>query len=57
MSLLATKMNSKNVESERYSDYFNPMPDVSNNNFSKKLKPDNLQLWLVFCILLVCVVF
>ena len=57
MSLLATKMNSKNVELERYSDYFNPMPDVSNNNFSKKLKPDNLQLWLVFCILLVRVVF
>ena len=42
LSLLATKMNSTNVESERYSDYFNPMPDISNNNFSKKLKPDNM---------------
>ena len=28
--------------SERYSDYFNPMPDISSNNFSKKLKPDNM---------------
>ena len=37
LSLLATKMNSTNVESERYSDYFNPMSDISNNNFSKKL--------------------
>ena len=68
--LLATKMSSTNVESERYSDYFSPMPDISNNNFSKKLKPDNmigseflnvspgnLQLCLVFCILLVGVVF
>ena len=35
-------MNSTNVESESYSDYFNPMPDISNNNFSKKLKPDNM---------------
>ena len=42
LSLQATKMNSTNVESERYSDYFNPMPDISNNNFSKKLKPDNM---------------
>ena len=42
LRLLATKMNSTNVESERYSDYFNPMPDISNNNFSKKLKPDNM---------------
>ena len=42
LSLLATKMNSTNVESERYSDYRNPMPDISNNNFSKKLKPDNM---------------
>ena len=35
-------MNSTNVELERYSDYFNPMPDISNNNFLKKLKPDNV---------------
>ena len=41
LSLLATKMNSTNVESERYSDYFNPMPDISNKN-SEKLKPDNM---------------
>ena len=26
LSLLATKMNSTNLKSERYSDYFNPMP-------------------------------
>ena len=42
LSLPATKTNSTNVESERYSDYFNPMPHISNNNFSKKLKPDNM---------------
>ena len=26
---LATQMNSTNVESESYSNYFNPMPDIS----------------------------
>ena len=31
------------MESERYSDYFNLMPDISNDNFSKKLKPDNMK--------------
>jgi len=36
-------MNSRNVEMERYSDYFNPMPDISNNTFPKKLKPDNMK--------------
>ena len=30
---LATQMNSTNVESERYSDYFNPMPDISKDTF------------------------
>ena len=30
---LATQMNSTNVESERYSDYFNPVPDISNDTF------------------------
>ena len=30
---LATQMNSTNVESERYSDYLNPVPDVSNDTF------------------------
>ena len=30
---LATQMNSTNVKSERYSDYFNPMPDISNDTF------------------------
>ena len=39
---LATQMNSKKVESERYSDYFNPMPDISNDTFLKKVKADNL---------------
>jgi len=34
-------MNLRNVESERYSDYFSPMPDISNDTFPKKLKPDN----------------
>jgi len=38
---LATQMNLRNVESERYSDYFSPMPDISNDTFPKKLKPDN----------------
>ena len=28
-----TQMNSTNVESERYSDYFNPVPDISNDTF------------------------
>jgi len=36
-------MNSRNVESERYSDYFNPVPDISNDTFLKKLKPDNIK--------------
>ena len=36
------QMNSTNVESERYSDYFNPMPDISNDTFLKKVKADNL---------------
>ena len=36
-------MNSTNVESERCCDYFNPVPDVSNNTFLKKLKPDNMK--------------
>ena len=40
---LATQMNSTNVESERYSDYFSPMPDISNNTFLKKLKQDNMK--------------
>ena len=40
--LTSYKDDSTNVESKRYSDYFNPMPDISNNNFSKKLKPDNM---------------
>ena len=35
-------MNSTNVESERYSDYFNPMPEISNDIFPKKLEPDNI---------------
>ena len=37
---LATQVNPTNVESERYNDYFNPMPDLSNDTFPKKLKPD-----------------
>ena len=37
---LATQMNSTNVESERYSDYFNPVP--RQDTFPKKLKPDNM---------------
>jgi len=36
-------MNSRNVELDRYSDYFNPMPDISNDTFLKKLKPDNIE--------------
>ena len=36
-------MNSTNVESERYSDYFNPMPDISDDTMPKKLKPDNIE--------------
>jgi len=36
-------MNSRNVESERHSDYFNPMPDISNDTFLKELKPDNMK--------------
>ena len=39
---LATQMNSTHVESERYSDFFNPIPDISNDTFPKKLKPDNM---------------
>ena len=64
LSLLATKMNSTNVESERYSDYFNPMPDISNNNFSKKLKHDRnarlnsvLMFSPVICSFALCFVF
>jgi len=34
-------MNSRNVESERCSDYFSPMPDIINDTFPNKLKPDN----------------
>ena len=37
-------MNSTNVESERYSDYFSPTPDISNDAIPKKLKPDNM-IW------------
>ena len=36
------QMNSTNVESERYSDYCNPMPDISDDTLPKKLKPDNM---------------
>ena len=36
-------MNSTNMESERYSDYFNPMFDISNDTFLKKLKPDSMK--------------
>ena len=36
-------MNSTNVESERYSDYFDPMPDISNDTFYKKRKTDNIR--------------
>ena len=39
---LPTKTNSTNVESETYSDYFNPMSDISNDTFPKKLKPNNM---------------
>ena len=35
-------MNSANVESERYSYYFNPMPDIINDTFPKKLKSDDI---------------
>ena len=35
-------MNSTNVESERYCDYFNTMADVSSDTLQKKLiKPDD----------------
>ena len=34
-------MNSTNMESERYSDYSNPVPDIINDTFQKKLKSDN----------------
>ena len=34
-------MNSRNMESER-TDYFNPIPDITNDTFPKKLKPDNM---------------
>ena len=40
---LATQMNSRNAESESYSDCFKPMPDISNDTFRKKLKPDNMK--------------
>ena len=42
LGYLATQMNSTNVESERYSDYFSPTPDISNDAIPKKLKPDNM---------------
>ena len=32
-------MNSTNVELERYSDYLDPMPRISNDTFPKKVKP------------------
>ena len=35
-------MNSTNVELESYSDYFNPMADISNDTLPKKPKPDNM---------------
>ena len=31
------------MASERYSDYFNLMPDISNDTCPKKLKPDNMK--------------
>ena len=41
--LLATQVNYwTHVESERYSDYFNPRPDISNDTFPKKLKPGSM---------------
>ena len=33
---------STNVESESYSDYFNPMADISDDTLPKKLKADNM---------------
>ena len=39
---LAKQMNSTNVESERYSDYFNPMPVITTIPSRKKLKPDDM---------------
>ena len=36
------QMNSTNVESEGYSDYFSPMPDISYDALPKKLKPENM---------------
>ena len=35
-------MNSTNVESEKYSDYFNLIFDTREDTLPKKLKPDNL---------------
>ena len=43
LGYLATQMNSTNVESERYSDYFNSMPHMSNDTFPKKLKSENVR--------------
>ena len=41
---LATQMNSTIVvESERYSDHFNPIPAISNDTSAMKLKPDNMK--------------
>ena len=39
---LAKQMNSTNVESERYSDYFHPMPVITTIPSRKKLKPDDM---------------
>ena len=38
-------MNSRNVESEleKSSDFLNPMRDMSNDTFPKKVKPDNMK--------------
>ena len=36
-------MNSTNVESERYSDYFNSRRNIIYDAFLKKLKPDNMK--------------
>ena len=36
-------MNSRKVESERYTGYFLPMPDIRNDTFPKKLKLDNMK--------------
>ena len=38
------QMNSTNVELKSYSDYFNPMPDISDDTLPKKLKQDNYNM-------------